>query len=136
MVKRYENVVFGQKNKLVDFDDSIPSVSGVRIVDDSHSQPNSVFIRNALASGLQGSEVLYDFDDGKDNGFTPALRQLRPDPVDLDLAVQVVKDSASKKVSDSKKAESDKAKSERNEKILNNLASLDQPADSSQGSSE
>lgn len=134
--KRYDSIEFGRKPKLIDnvFDNG--NLFSEKIVDDSTYVPNSSVIRNALASGNPFSKGVYDFADGKDNGFNPVARQLNLDMAEIDAAAKSVVVSANQKLADKKAEDYKKARDERNERILNNLDSLGQETNSDVNSSE
>lgn len=135
--KRLDNVQFGYKPKLIDDNFNQKDVFIAKVVDDSHYVPNSDIVRHSLSSGNFGTmQGVYDFPDGKDNGFNPKLRGLGFDPAEIDKAaneiVQEAKDKADSKV----RADSDAKKSERANKILDNLANLSDSQESSEPQSE
>lgn len=132
-MKRFLNNLNLASNEMFEFVPESPHF-GSAIVDTSHWQPNSVTIRSAIASGMPNEKGVYDFKDGKDNGFIPASRSLSRDPVDISNAVNSVISNAAEKVENQKAAKRDKLANERAEKILNNLAA-DKVSDTSKPSS-
>lgn len=91
----YDDIIPLSKNNIIEHI-SNTSFLGDTVVDDSKYRPNANVVRSGIDSGGLYQEGVFDFNDGKDNGFTPALRKLAPDPVEVDNALQFVKDSAQK----------------------------------------
>lgn len=135
--KRLDNVQFGYKPKLIDDNFNQKDVLIAKVVDDSHYVPNSEAVRHSLAAGNFGTtQGVYDFPDGKDNGFNPKLRGLGFDPAEVDQAANEIVKEAKDKADAKSKADSDAKKAERANKVLDNLASLSDSSDSSEKSSE
>lgn len=119
----YDDIVPLSKNELVERSVSSPFL-GDTVVDDSKYRPNANVVRQGIDSGGLYQEGVFDFNDGKDNGFTPALRKLSPDPVEVDTALQVIKDSAKKAKSKQDQEALDKQQQELNDKALKGLSVL------------
>lgn len=99
---------------------------GQKVVDDSHYHIRQTpqLIRQAISSGSLSSVGLYDFDDGKDNGFNPVLRKIAPDPVEVDEAVRVIKESAKKAKDEQVSKQQAQEQKDLNDKALKGLSSL------------
>lgn len=119
----YDDIVPLAKNKLVKCSVS-SSFFGDSVVDDSKYRPNANVVRQGIDSGGLYQEGVYDFNDGKDNGFTPTLRKLSPDPVEVDTALQVIKDSAKKAKSKQDQEALEKQQQELNDKAIKGLSAL------------
>lgn len=103
---------------------------GSKIVDDSKYRPTVNLVRNAISGGGLESKGIYDFEDGKDNGFNPTLRKIAPDPVEVDEALASIAQNAKDAESKAKKAQSDKEAKELESKALNGLSKLSDAFDS------
>lgn len=133
----YDDIVPLSKNDLVERSVSSPFL-GDTVVDDSKYRPNANVVRQGIDSGGLYQEGVYDFNDGKDNGFNPTLRKLSPDPVEVDTALQVIKDSAKKAKSKQDQEALEKQQQDLNEKALKGLSALGEIAssESSENTSE
>lgn len=133
----YDDIVPLAKNDLVERSVS-SSFLGDSVVDDSKYRPNANVVRQGIDSGGLYQEGVYDFNDGKDNGFTPTLRKLSPDPVEVDTALQVIKDSAKKAKSKQDQEALEKQQQDLNDKALKGLSALGEivSSDSSEKPSE
>lgn len=105
-------------------------VVGSSVADFSHYRPTANLVRAALSAGNLSTKGIYDFDDGKDNGYTPKLRKIAPDAVEIDLALQTVKDSAKKAKDDADKAQLEKEQNALAEKAVKGLSALSDVVDS------
>lgn len=124
-MKRFDNVVFGRKSSVIDFIQISADLSE-KIVDDSHFVPRVKQVRDFIASGgVPNGDLVYDFTDGVDNGFTPNLRKLNPDPVEVDLAIKDTVDSANAKKSKLEKDIAQKQKEDLEHKLYESLTSDD-----------
>lgn len=131
-VKRYDNLVFGVKPKLINYDFSQKNVFIAKVVDDSSFTPDSEVVRGFIKSGSSVSQGVYDFDNGIDNGFNPVSRDLSLDFAEVNNAVNKTVEDAKSKISSEK---DEKKKSERlakEERIIDALADMaDSQSDSS-----
>ena len=125
----YDDIIPLSKNKIVEHISSSIYL-GDTVVDDSKYRPNANVVRSGIDSGGLYQEGVFDFNDGKDNGFTPSLRKLSPDPVEVDNALQYVKDSAQKAKSKQDKEVLDKQQQELTDKALKGLSALGDIANS------
>lgn len=126
-ISRYlDNPMGFSDNSLSTFPVCISSFFGESVTDDSHFHPSSGVqeLRKAVAAGSLAQQGVYDFEDGKDNGYTPALRKIAPDPVEIDEAIKYVSDGAKKAKEQADSDEADKKLKERQEKALKGLEGL------------
>lgn len=130
----YDDIIPLAKNDLVERSVS-SSFLGDTVVDDSKYRPNANVVRQGIDSGGLYQEGVFDFNDGKDNGFNPTLRKLSPDPVEVDTALQVIKDSAKKAKSKKDQEALEKQQQDLNDKALKGLSALGEIA-SQESSSE
>lgn len=126
-ISRYLNNPMGfLDNSLFNFPVCISSYFGESVTDDSHFHPSSGIqeLRKAVAAGSLAQQGVYDFDDGKDNGYTPALRKIAPDPVEVDEAIKYVSDEAKNAKEKVDSDEADKKFKARQDKALKGLEGL------------
>lgn len=128
---RYMKISPFGKSQIVKFNFFEPCKGG-KVVDDSHYHIRQTpqLVRAAIASGSLNSVGVFDFDDGKDNGFNPALRKIAPDAVEVDEAVQVIKDSAKKAKDEEISKQLEKEQKDLNDKALKGLSALGDIVDS------
>lgn len=135
-MKRFDNVVFGRQSKLIDYENSNPSFSE-KVVDDSHFVPRVKQVRDFIASGGKPSDdLVYDFKDGVDTGFSPTLRKLNPDPVEVDLAIKDTVDSAKSRQSKIELENAKKQKEDLEHKLYESLTSDDSSESASSSNSQ
>lgn len=129
----YDDIIPLQKNNIIQHKFS-SSFLGDTVVDDSKYRPNANVVRSGIDSGGLYQEGVFDFNDGKDNGYTPTLRKLSPDPVEVDTALEFIRESAKNAKSKQDKATLEKQQQELTDKALKGLSALGEIA--SQDSSE
>lgn len=126
-ISRYlDNPMGFLDNSLFNFPVCIPSFFGDSVTDDSHFHPSSGIqeLRKAVAAGSLAQQGVYDFEDGKDNGYTPSLRKIAPDPVEVDEAIKYVSEEAKKAKEKVDSDEADKQFKQRQDKALKGLEGL------------
>lgn len=123
------------ENKIVNQAFVFPCI-GSKIVDDSKYRPTVNLVRNAISGGGLEAKGVYDFEDGKDNGFNPALRKIAPDPVEVDEALASIAQNAKDAELKAKKAQTDKEAKELESKALNGLSKFSDALDSDSDSSD
>lgn len=121
-------------NELAEYSYITPCI-GSKIVDDSKYRPTVNLVRNAISGGGLESTGVYDFEDGKDNGFNPTLRNIAPDPVEVDEALASIAQNAKDAESKAKKAQSDKEVKELESKALDGLSKLSDALNSDESDS-
>lgn len=102
---------------------------------DTSTYRPDISMARAQAGRLSGKKLIYDFDDGKDNGETVMtfVRQKGLDVTEVEAAAIRVKSNIDEKVEDSKKKQKESEKSAKVDKMIDTI--INQSSESSSESS-
>lgn len=82
-----------------------------------------ISIARAKSGMLSGKQLIYDFDNGKDNGETVMtfIRQKGLDVTEVDSAINRIKSDIDEKIEDSKKKQTESEKSAKVDKMIDTI---------------
>lgn len=90
---------------------------------DTSTYRPDISIARAQAGRLSGKKLIYDFDDGKDNGEVAMtfIRQKALDVTEVEAAVNRVKSNIDEKIEDSKNKKKESEKSAKVDKMIDTI---------------
>lgn len=90
---------------------------------DTKTYRPDISIARAESGRLRGKKLIYDFDNGKDNGETVMtfIRQKGLDVTEVDSAINRIKSDIDEKIEDSKKKQTESEKSAKVDKMIDTI---------------